>query len=83
MFVDEGPNESHTKSIAFWVDEFDFPLSNFSRISKSERFALVMTRYKPPDIGLTLIYFPSSRSGVKDKPFIDEVVSDLKRDVNK
>jgi hypothetical protein len=26
---------------------------------------------------MTLIYFPSSRSGVKDKPFIDEVISGL------
>jgi len=81
--VDHGTVKSNTQRIQFWVDEYDFPLANFSRISKSERFAVVMRRYKPPDIGLTLIYFPSSRSGVKDKPFIDEVVSDLKRDVQK
>jgi hypothetical protein len=62
---------------AFWVDEFDFPLASFSRISKSERFAVVMKRFQPPLVGLTLIYFPSSRSGVKDKPFIDEVISNL------
>jgi len=65
---------------AFWVDVFDFPLTNFVRPSKSERFTLVMQRYKPPTANLTLIYYPSSRSGVKDKPFIDEVISNLKRD---
>jgi hypothetical protein len=63
----------------FWLDVFDFPLVNFTRISKSERFTVVMKQYKPPVAKLTLIYFPSSRSGVKDKPFIDEVVSNLKR----
>ena len=63
---------------SFWLDEFDFPLTNFSRISQSERFALVMRRFDPPNVALTLIYFPSSRSGVKDKPYIDEVISGLK-----
>ena len=37
-----------------------------------------MRRYDPPNVALTLIYFPSSRSGVKDKPYIDEVISGLK-----
>jgi len=66
----------------FWVDVFDFPLTNFVRPSKSERFTVVMQQYNPPTANLTLIYYPSSRSGVKDKPFIDEVISNLKRDAN-
>ena len=69
--------------VSFWVDEFDFPLSNFSRISKSERFALVMKSYNPPEVAFTLVYFPSSRGGLKDKPYIDEVVSALKREAAK
>lgn len=81
--IDHGTAKGKTQRIQFWVDEYDFPLANFSRISKGERFAVVMRRYQPPNIGLSLIYFPSSRSGVKDKPFIDEVVTDLKRDVRK
>lgn len=62
-----------------WVDLFDFPLVNFIRMSKSERFTVVLMRYRPDDAQLRLIYFPSSRSGVKDKPFLDEVISDLLR----
>lgn len=81
--IDHATAKTKPQRIAFWVDEYDFPLANFSRISKSERFAVAIRRYKPPHISLNLIYFPSSRSGVKDKPFIDEVVSDLKRDVKK
>jgi hypothetical protein len=62
----------------FWVDVFDFPLVNFTRISKDERFTVLLKRYRPPEAVITAIYFPSSRSGVKDKPFIDEVISELK-----
>lgn len=63
----------------FWVDKFDFPLANFVRMSKSERFSVVLNHYRREDAQLTLIYFPASRSGAKDKPFLDEVISDLKR----
>ena len=73
--------EGEDRLLGFWVDLFDFPLTNFTRISKSERFTVLLTRYSPPTAQLTLIYFPSSRSGVKDKPFIDEVISDLRRDL--
>ena len=68
---------SNESQWAFWVDTFDFPLVNFTRISKSERFALVLKRYDPPSAQVTFVYFPSSRSGVKDRPFIDEVISNL------
>jgi hypothetical protein len=40
---------------------------------------VVLIRYSAEDAQLGLIYFPSSRSGVKDKPFLDEVISTLLR----
>jgi hypothetical protein len=64
----------------FWVDVFDFPMVDFVRLSKSERFTVVLRTYKPQSAELTFIYYPSSRGGVKDKPFIDEVISDLRRE---
>ena len=80
VFVTHKHKDNAKESLSeFWVDVFDFPLTNFVRTSKSERFTMVMRRYKPPMATLTLIYFPSSRSGVKDKPFLDEVISDLRR----
>ena len=81
--VEHGKPNSKLETNSFWLDAFDFPLTNFSRISKSERFALVMRSYHPPNVALTLIYFPSSRSGIKDRPYIDEVISGLKREVKK
>ena len=79
--VEHGKPNTKLETNSFWLDAFDFPLTNFSRISKSERFALVMRRYDPPNVALTLIYFPSSRTGIKDRPYIDEVISGLKRKV--
>lgn len=81
--VEHGKPNGKTVTNSFWLDEYDFPLTNFARISNTERFALVIRRYKPPDVGLTLIYFPSSRSGIKDKPYIDEVISGLRRERKK
>jgi hypothetical protein len=66
---------------ALWVDVFDFPMVDFVRLSKSERFTVVLRTYKPRSAQLTFIYYPSSRGGVKDKPFIDEVISDLRREM--
>ena len=71
------PGGDEAKQWAFWVDTFDFPLVNFTRASKTERFTVVLRRYDPPSAQITLVYFPSSRSGVKDRPFLDEVISNL------
>lgn len=65
--------ESNT--VSFWVDPYDFPLVNFSRISSGERFAVIQDTYRP-DVGyarLKFLYFRSERSGAKDKPFLDEL----------
>lgn len=62
-----------------WVDPYDFPLVDFIRISPTERFTIVQNRSSDESAGLVFIYFPSSRSGIKDKPFIDEVVNNLLR----
>jgi len=61
----------------FWADPFDFPLVDFARISKSERFSVILRSYAPDSAQLSFIYFPSSRSGAKDKPYIDDLLSDL------
>ena len=74
-------DSSGTQGASFWVDPYDFPLTNFSRVSRGERFALVLDRYKPSGDGgharLVLLVFPSSRSGAKDRPFIDDLVARL------
>jgi hypothetical protein len=76
----ESPGE---KRVEFWLDPFDFPLVNFSRISRSERLAVVLQEFDDsPDAmtaKLVFLYFPSWRSGAKDRPYIDDLMARLAR----
>ena len=67
--------------LSFWLDPYDFPLTNFSRISRTERIAIMLHDYKwsgsEGGASIVLLYFPSSRSGAKDKPYIDDLVARL------
>lgn len=69
------------KTLAFWLDPYDFPLVNFSRISRDERIAVVLHRYnnRPEFMSASLVflYFPSWRSGGKDKPYLDDLIARL------
>lgn len=67
------------KQWTLWVDQFDFPLVDFVRISRWERFAVILGSYTADSASLRFLYFPSSRGGVKDKPFIDDVISGLRK----
>ena len=68
-------------TLAFWLDPYDFPLVNFSRISRNERVAVVLQSYdNRPDFmaaSLVFLYFPSWRSGAKDKPYLDDLIARL------
>lgn len=57
----------------FWVDPYDFPLVNFTRLSRDERFAVILDAYQHGAATLRFLYFPSSRGGSKDKPYIEDV----------
>src|SRR4029079_6956739 len=62
------------------VDPFDFPLVDYTRISNTERFTVAMTSYSNDYAQLKFLYFASSRSGVIDTPYIDQVLSSLRLD---
>ena len=74
-------SSAQDRSLSFWLDPYDFPLTNFSRVSRTERIAIVLHEYKWADgvgnASIVLLYFPSSRSGAKDKPYIDDLVARL------
>lgn len=73
------PDGGETRQVLVWSSLYDFPLMNFTRISDQERVAIVLTRLDPDSMSatVTLVYYPSSRSGTKDKPYIDDVISRL------
>jgi len=80
VWVELIPLSCEQKRVAFWVDFFDFPLSSFARISPFERIAVLLDNYdkRLQYAQLTLLYFPSSRSAAKDKPYIEDLVTQLR-----
>ena len=62
------------------VDPVDFPLVDYPRISNTERFTVAMSSYWDDDAQLTCMYLPSSRSGVSDKTYIEQVSASLRLD---
>ncbi len=63
----------------FWVDPYDMPLLNFTRLSPTERFSVLLESYDAQNQQATLwlVYFPSTRTGAKDRPYIDDLMKQL------
>ena len=63
----------------FWVGFSDFPMIDNTRLSEGYRCALVLRDFDELHARMTLIYFPTSRAALKDKPYFDEMMDDLLR----
>lgn len=77
--VVSSPDDGFDRPLGFWVDPYDLPLLSFGRLSPTERFAVLLDHYDAT-IGfaiLRLIYFPSTRSGAKDRPYVDDLINRL------
>lgn len=74
------PNEKALdgeKRLSFTVSPFDFPMIDNVRLEDRSRVSLVMSRVDDGGVMLTLVYFPGSRTSLKDRPFHDEVLRTL------
>ncbi|MBL8219874.1 MAG: hypothetical protein JNL62_11625 [Bryobacterales bacterium] len=74
------PNEKalgEEKRLTFTVSPFDFPMIDNVRLEDRSRVSVVMTRLDEGGVTLSLVYFPGSRTSLKDKPFHDEVLRTL------
>jgi hypothetical protein len=66
------------QAFEFTVSPFDFPMIDNVRLGESGgRVSMVMTRIDDGGITLSLVYFPDSRTSLKDRPFHDEVLKAL------
>jgi hypothetical protein len=72
----EGNKEVDTN---FILGLFDFPLIDNTRLSGGERTSVSLTALNPNVLTIALAYFPASRASLKDKPYYDEVMRELKR----
>ena len=72
----EGKREVDTN---FIVGLFDFPMIDNTRLSGGERTTVSLTALNPKVLSVAVAYFPASRASLKDKPYYDEVMRDLRR----
>ena len=72
----EGKREVDTN---FIVGLFDFPMIDNTRLSGGERTSVSLTALNPKVLSVALAYFPASRASLKDKPYYDEVMRELRR----
>jgi hypothetical protein len=72
----EGKREVDTN---FIVGLFDYPMIDNTRLSGGERTSVSLTALNPKVLSVALAYFPASRASLKDKPYYDEVMRELRR----
>jgi hypothetical protein len=63
----------------FIVGLFDFPMIDNTRLAGGERASVSLTALNPNVLSVALAYFPASRASLKDKPYYDEVMRELRR----
>ncbi|HJV67710.1 hypothetical protein [Ideonella sp.] len=80
VHVDDSPScvGGFSRQWMFSVDPFDFPFVNYTRMSADERFAIFFSPHEGGLYSFKFVYFPSSLGGVRDKPFIDDVMNKLR-----
>ena len=63
----------------FWVSYFDFPMLDNTRLPNRQRLAVVLSQFDRDSAQLTIVYFPETRASLKEKPYFDELIEDMKR----
>lgn len=71
--INADPGEK-TNDASFWVSYFDFPLTDNTYLSNKERFAVVLEDIDDETniAELSLLYFPASYAGFKEKAFYQQ-----------
>lgn len=67
----------------FWIGFYDFPMIDNTRLLHDQRCAIVLNNFDEFSADITLTYFPGSYASLKEKPYFQEVVSQLLGEVAK
>jgi hypothetical protein len=62
----------------FHLGNYDFPMIDNTRLSSDQRAAIVLTNSSETSADITLVYFPGSYAGIKEKVSSDEVLERLR-----
>ena len=75
---EKGIEMDSVPEIGFRLNYFNFPMVDNTRLSKNQRFALVMEDFNENTIKVAGICFRGLHASQRDKPFLDEVIDQLK-----
>ncbi len=73
----QGSTDIETDDAEFWVDYYDFPMIDHTRLSRDQRCAVVIKNFGKASARIGLVYFPGSYASLKEKPYIQEMIKDL------
>lgn len=77
----ESTDDLKSSVAEFWVGFYDFPMIDNTRLLHDQRCAIVLNNFDEFSADITLSYFPGSYASLKEKPYFQEVVSQLLGDV--
>lgn len=75
----DSPSSQPERVTTFSVNPFDFPMIDNVRLPDATRVAVALTRVDDTSAEVTAIYFPGTRTSLKDRPYHDEVMQNLVR----
>jgi hypothetical protein len=74
----ETPDAVDTRA-TFAVGFYDFPLIDNTRLANGQRCSLMLSAFGKAAAELTAICYPGEYASVKDRPYLDEVIQQLKQ----
>ncbi len=66
-----------TTEAEFSIGYFDFPMIDNTRLSRDERFAIVLSDFEEENAEITAVHFPGAYASLKEKPYLHEVAQSL------
>jgi hypothetical protein len=71
--------DTYDADAVFTVGFFDFPMLDNIRLPEGYRCAIVLNAFDQEYADFTFVYFPGSRASLKEKPYYDEILLNLRR----
>jgi hypothetical protein len=67
----------------FWISFFDFPMIDNTRLSHDQRCAIVITNFDEQSVDISVLAFPGSHASLREKPYFDEIINNLREGTGK
>lgn len=73
-----GQPELPDSRAVFTVGFYDFPVIDNTRLANGQRCAVTLANFSPSAADLTIVCFPGEYASLKDRPYYDEVIQQLR-----